>query len=60
MRALAVRPAARRIEVVDHPEPAIAQPTQVLMRVLRVGICGTDREICAFDYGTPPAVRTTW
>ena len=19
-----------------------------------VGVCGTDREICAFDYGTPP------
>ncbi|HTR97102.1 MAG TPA: alcohol dehydrogenase catalytic domain-containing protein [Candidatus Acidoferrales bacterium] len=54
MKAIAVRPAARRIEIVEHPEPALAQPTQVLMRMLRVGICGTDREICAFDYGTPP------
>ena len=25
------------------------------MRILDVGVCGTDREICAFDYGTPPA-----
>jgi threonine dehydrogenase-like Zn-dependent dehydrogenase len=23
--------------------------------MLEVGICGTDREICTFDYGTPPA-----
>jgi threonine dehydrogenase-like Zn-dependent dehydrogenase len=23
--------------------------------VLDVGVCGTDREICAFEYGTPPA-----
>jgi threonine dehydrogenase-like Zn-dependent dehydrogenase len=23
--------------------------------MLEVGICGTDREICRFDYGTPPA-----
>ena len=24
------------------------------LRVLEVGICGTDKEICAFEYGTPP------
>jgi threonine dehydrogenase-like Zn-dependent dehydrogenase len=26
----------------------------VKLRVLEVGICGTDKEICAFEYGTPP------
>jgi threonine dehydrogenase-like Zn-dependent dehydrogenase len=56
VKALAVTPAERRIELVtDHPEPAIVAPDDVLLRVLRVGVCGTDREICAFDYGTPPA-----
>jgi threonine dehydrogenase-like Zn-dependent dehydrogenase len=55
VKALAVSPAQRRIALVDHPEPAVAGPDDVLLRVLRVGVCGTDREICAFDYGTPPA-----
>jgi threonine dehydrogenase-like Zn-dependent dehydrogenase len=26
----------------------------VKLRILEVGVCGTDREICAFEYGTPP------
>jgi glucose 1-dehydrogenase len=26
----------------------------VMLRVLDVGICGTDKEICSFEYGTPP------
>ena len=55
MKAVAVRPAARTVELVDHPEPAIETATQVTLRVLEVGICGTDKEICAFKYGTPPA-----
>jgi threonine dehydrogenase-like Zn-dependent dehydrogenase len=39
---------------VDHPEPALQGPTDVAVRVLEVGICGTDREIAAFQYGFPP------
>lgn len=54
MKAVAVRPADRTLELVDHPAPAIAAPTQVLLRVRDVGICGTDREIAAFQFGTPP------
>jgi threonine dehydrogenase-like Zn-dependent dehydrogenase len=27
----------------------------VRVRVLEVGVCGTDKEICAFEYGIPPA-----
>jgi glucose 1-dehydrogenase len=54
MKAVAVRPAARTVELVDHPAPAIETPTQVSLRVLEVGICGTDREIAAFEFGTPP------
>jgi glucose 1-dehydrogenase len=54
MRAVAVYPAKREVHVVDHPDPQIISATQAKMRVLDVGVCGTDREIVSFQYGTPP------
>ncbi len=55
MRAAAVFPTERRLAVVeDFPEPKIARPTDVKLRILSVGVCGTDREIASFVYGTPP------
>jgi threonine dehydrogenase-like Zn-dependent dehydrogenase len=54
MRAVAVYPAKREVRVVDHPEPKITSGTQARMRVLDVGVCGTDRDIVSFEYGTPP------
>ena len=54
MRAVAVFPAEKAIRLVDHPEPVIEEPTEVKLEILDVGICGTDREIARFDYGTPP------
>jgi threonine dehydrogenase-like Zn-dependent dehydrogenase len=54
MRAVAVYPTKREVRVIDHPEPQLASPTQAKMRVLDVGVCGTDREITSFQYGTPP------
>jgi threonine dehydrogenase-like Zn-dependent dehydrogenase len=54
MRAIAVVPERREVGIVDVPAPEIASPTQVKIRMLDVGVCGTDREICAFQYGTPP------
>jgi threonine dehydrogenase-like Zn-dependent dehydrogenase len=54
MKAVAVFPAERRFEVIDHPQPGIETPHQVKLRMLDVGICGTDKEIVAFEYGTPP------
>ena len=55
MRAVAVYPGARAVRLVDdHPEPAITRANQVLVGMLEVGVCGTDREIAAFSYGTPP------
>jgi len=53
-KALAVFPATKDIKVIDHPDAKLAKPTDVAVRMLEVGICGTDREIAAFDYGTPP------
>ena len=55
MKAVAVFPASREVKVIDIPEPAISKPTEVKVRMLEVGVCGTDKEICHFDYGTPPA-----
>ncbi len=30
--------------LVERPEPSITQPDDIKLRVIRVGICGTDRE----------------
>ncbi len=54
MKAIAVFPAKRDVELIDEPEPQIATPSDVKLRMLEVGVCGTDREICSFEYGTPP------
>jgi len=55
MKAVGVFPAKREVKLVEHGEPRIATPDGVKIRMLAVGVCGTDREICAFEYGTPPA-----
>ena len=54
MRAVAIFPAARKVTLIQEEIPKRSTPTQVLLRMLEVGICGTDKEICAFLYGTPP------
>ena len=55
MRALGVYPGERAVRVIERDPSAIATPHDVRLRVLEVGICGTDREICRFELGTPPA-----
>ena len=54
MRAVAVFPRARDVRLIDAPEPRIESPDHVKLRTLDVGVCGTDREIAGFHYGTPP------
>lgn len=54
MKAVAVFPKDRRFDVIDHPEPGAVSPTEVKLRMLNVGICGTDKEIVSFGYGTAP------
>lgn len=55
MKAAAVFPDRKSLEVIDDfPEPKIESPTAVKLRVLNVGVCGTDREIASFQYGFPP------
>ena len=54
MKAIAVAPQIRTVEIINQAEPQILSPTDVKLRMLEAGVCGTDREICAFEYGTPP------
>jgi threonine dehydrogenase-like Zn-dependent dehydrogenase len=55
MKAVAVFPGRKAVNIIDIAEPRIAAPTEVKLRMLEVGVCGTDKDICAFEYGTPPA-----
>ena len=54
MRAVAVFPATHEVRLVGHPEPSISSPRELKLRMLEVGVCGTDRDLCAFSYGTAP------
>jgi threonine dehydrogenase-like Zn-dependent dehydrogenase len=54
MKAVAVDPLRKVVELVDHEAPCLSSPTDVMLRILDVGVCGTDREICSFEFGTPP------
>ena len=55
MRAVAVFPKTREVKVIEHEEPKTTTPTQVKLRTLEVGVCGTDKKISSFHFGTPPA-----
>ena len=54
MRALVVTPGlADRAALVERPEPPAAEG-EVLVEMVAVGVCGTDKDIVQFTYGTPP------
>jgi len=54
MRALTVVPGSPGSgALTDLPEPALAEGS-VLVATRAVGVCGTDREILAGEYGQPP------
>ena len=54
MRAVGVLPMKREVQLVEHQTPQISSDFDVKIRSLEVGICGTDKEICHFVYGSPP------
>ncbi len=54
MRALAVFPQDKQIRIIDHPEPAKTWPKQLRVKVLEVGVCGTDKEIARHLHGDTP------
>lgn len=55
MRAITVLPqVANSARLDDVPEPSLADGS-ILVRSLALGVCGTDREIVAGEYGAAPA-----
>jgi threonine dehydrogenase-like Zn-dependent dehydrogenase len=58
MKAIAVVPGTRSVRLVERPEPTITTPTEVKVKILRVGICGTDREEAAGGRSRPPEGST--
>ena len=54
MRAVGVLPQKREVRLLEHTNPQITADNQVRVKGLEVGICGTDKEICTFVYGSPP------
>jgi threonine dehydrogenase-like Zn-dependent dehydrogenase len=54
MKAIAVTPETKQLGLINFAEPSLLSPTDVKLRMIEAGVCGTDKEICAFEYGTPP------
>jgi threonine dehydrogenase-like Zn-dependent dehydrogenase len=52
--AVAIFPEKREVRVIDRPEPRGLKGSEVLLRVLEVGICGTDRELVASGHAVLP------
>jgi len=48
-------PGTREVKLIEQDVPRVTEPTHVKLCMLDVGVCGTDRDICAFQYGIPPA-----
>jgi threonine dehydrogenase-like Zn-dependent dehydrogenase len=55
MKAIAVVPGTTQVRLVDRPEPAIGAPGEVKLKIVRVGICGTDRDEAAGGRAQAPA-----
>ncbi|HEX7973985.1 MAG TPA: glucose 1-dehydrogenase [Anaerolineales bacterium] len=54
MKAIAVVSGTPELKLVERPEPSISAPDEIKLRILRVGICGTDREEAAGGRSKPP------
>ena len=54
MQAVGVVPGQRDVRLMEHEAPKVSAANHAKIRSLEVGVCGTDREICTFVYGSPP------
>jgi threonine dehydrogenase-like Zn-dependent dehydrogenase len=57
MKAIASITGTPTLHIVERDEPAVAADDQVKLKVLRVGICGTDREEASGGRSMPPDGR---
>ena len=58
MKAIAIVPGTAGARIVDRPEPSVSTPDGVKIRMIRVGICGTDREELSGGRAQAPEGRT--
>lgn len=54
MKAISLLNDTRQVKLIDLPEPVLTSPSQLRLKVLEVGICGTDREQVEAGYGAVP------
>lgn len=55
MKAISLVPGTKNVHITDWDEPKIENPTQLKVKVLQVGICGTDREEVAGGRADAPS-----
>lgn len=58
MKAIALIPGTTTVHLVDRPEPDVTTSDEIKVRILRVGICGTDREEAAGGRARAPIGQT--
>lgn len=58
MKAISLVAGTTKVSLVEIEEPNIQQPDEIKMKVLQVGICGTDREQVSGGRATPPPNKT--
>src|SRR5262249_52499370 len=51
MRAVVTRPGSGRAWLQEIAEPSMAEPHEVVVDMLRVGVCGTDRHVMSAGIG---------
>jgi glucose 1-dehydrogenase len=55
MQALFLDFETKTVREGDMPEPSLTRDDEVLLRVVEVGVCGTDRALARFHFGKPPS-----
>ncbi len=54
MKAIAIVPGTTWLSLVDRAGPSLTAPDEVKVKILKVGICGTDREEAAGGHALAP------
>ncbi|HWV58240.1 MAG TPA: glucose 1-dehydrogenase [Longimicrobiales bacterium] len=54
MKAIAITPGVPSARLTDLPEPNLSLPDEIKVRILQVGICGTDRDQASGGRPEPP------
>ena len=55
MKAIVIKPGSTQVHLAERPEPGIQHEHEIKIKILQVGICGTDREEVAGGRATAPA-----